>query len=160
MEFTFRMNLILPLRIAQAILALIVLGLAGYCVDALGHYPEAAFLVFTSVWSFLVLAYLLVTPMYYPEMHNRWVVVGSEGVTMIFWFAGFIAIADTTSASRFKCFGEGCRVLSCAKAAAAMGAFAWIAWSATLALIIHALIQYRKGGSAADPDAEAAARAT
>ena len=34
-----------------------------------------------------------------------------------------------------------------------MGAFAWIAWSVTLGLIIHALIQYRKGGSAVDPDA-------
>lgn len=34
-----------------------------------------------------------------------------------------------------------------------MGAFAWIAWSVTLGLIIHALVQYRKGGSAVDPDA-------
>lgn len=31
----------------RSLLALIVLGLAGYCVDALGYYPEAAFLVFT-----------------------------------------------------------------------------------------------------------------
>ncbi|KAF8544447.1 hypothetical protein BDD12DRAFT_700199, partial [Trichophaea hybrida] len=66
--------------------SLLVLGLAGYCVDAIGIYPEAGFLVFTSVWTFIVLAYLLVTPMYYPQMHNRWVVVGSESVTMIFWW--------------------------------------------------------------------------
>lgn len=153
------MNFILPLRIAQALFALFVLGLAGYCVDALEIYPEAGFLVFTSVWTFIVLAYLLVTPMYYPQLHNRWFVVGSEAVTMIFWFAGFIAIADSTKISRFKCFGAGCRVLDCAKAAAAFACFSWLAWSATLALIIHALIEYRKGGHAVDPDAEAAARA-
>jgi hypothetical protein len=57
------MNFILPLRIAQAyfpapahackiltihrLFALFVLGLAGYCVDALEIYPEAGFLVFT-----------------------------------------------------------------------------------------------------------------
>lgn len=101
----------------------------------------------------MVLLYMILTPMYFPDMHNRWVVVGLESVTMIFWFAGFVAIADSTKASRFVCFGDGCRALRCAKAAAVFGAFSWVAWAATMGLIIDALIKYRKGGHASDPDA-------
>lgn len=151
------MNLILPLRVAQFVFSLIVLGLAGYCVNYFGHYPEAAFLVFCSIWSWLMLAYLTLTPMYFPDFHNRWVVVGCESVTVVFWFAGFIAIAETTGPSRFKCFGSGCRVLDCAKAAAAFGAFSWVVWCATLGLIIDALIKYRKGEYPADSGAESSA---
>ena len=33
------------------------------------------------------------------------------------------------------------------------GAFSWIAWAATMGLIIDALIKYRKGEHAVDPDA-------
>jgi hypothetical protein len=116
-----------------------------------------------------MIAYLTLAPMYYPNLHNRWAVVGCETVTMIFWFvapfpqsgggakssrfAGFIAIADSTKASRFVCIGSGCNVLRCAKAAAAFGAFSWLAWCATLGLIVDALIKYRKGEHAADPGA-------
>jgi hypothetical protein len=44
-------------------------------------------------------------------------------------------------------------VLSCAKAAAVFGAFSWIAWAVTLGLIVHALIQYRKGEAGGTTDA-------
>jgi len=153
-ELTLTMNLILPLRIVQTILSIIVLGLVGYCVDVVGgNYSEASFLVFVCIWTWLVLLYMVLTPMYFPDFHNRWVVVGLESVTMIFWFAGFVAIADSTKASRFVCFGSGCRALECAKAAAVFGAFSWLAWLATMGLIIDALLKYRKGEHAVDPDA-------
>ncbi|KAI5787156.1 membrane-associating domain-containing protein [Geopyxis carbonaria] len=140
------MNLILPLRIIQTILSFIVLGLSAYCVDVTVRFDAAAFLVFTSVWTFLVLAYLLLTPMFYPDLHNRWAVVGLESITMIFWFAGFVAMAN--SIDHVICIGTGCRLTSSAKAAAVFGAFQWIAWATSLGLIIHALIQYRKGENA------------
>lgn len=44
-------------------------------------------------------------------------------------------------------------MLSCAKAAAVFGAFSWIAWAVTLGLIVHALIQYRKGEAGGTTDA-------
>lgn len=75
-------------------------------------------------------------------------------------FAGFIAIANTTGSARFICIGSGCSVLASAKAAAVIGAFSWVAWMVTLALIGDAIIKSRKMGEhAADPQAAAAAQA-
>jgi len=153
-------NLYLPLRIAQAILSVIVIGLAGYCVDATNqHYPEAGFLVFTCVWSWLVLAYLLLAPMYAPDLHNRWVVLSLEAVTMIFWFSGFVAQAVSTNNLRCASDNVACNFAGCAKAAAAFAFFEWICWAATLGLIIHAIVQVRKGDHSPDPAADAAAHA-
>ncbi|TGZ77737.1 hypothetical protein EX30DRAFT_343800 [Ascodesmis nigricans] len=161
-------NLILPLRAVQGVLNIIILGLAAYCVDITGKgpygwtYSEAAFLVFTTIWTLLVLAYLVLTPMFMPKYHNRWAVLGLEAVTMIFWFAGFIAMAASIGGihcnSRY--YGEeACRGINTAKAAAALGAFEWLAWAVTLGLIIQAIIASRRGDRAADPDAEQAAAA-
>jgi hypothetical protein len=88
--------------------------------------------------------------MFMPNLHNRWVVVGLEALTVIFWFAGFIAMAASTD--NLICLTDGCNIVGTAKAATAFGAFSWITWCVTLALIIHALIQYRKGDNVADPE--------
>jgi len=100
------------------------------------------------IWSIAVLAYLLLTPMCLPSLHNRWVIVGLEAVTVIFWFSGFIAIAASTN--NIICLTDGCSIIGTAKAAAAFAAFSWIAWCVTLGLIIHAVIQYRKEENVAD----------
>ena len=70
---------------------------------------------------------------------------------MIFWFAGFIAMA--AKIDHLWCIGTGCRLVAVAKAAAVFGAFSWLAWAVTFGLILHALVQHRKGGTAADPEA-------
>ncbi|PUU80919.1 marvel domain-containing protein [Tuber borchii] len=87
-------NPILLLRVIQGVLALIVLGVAAYVVDSFGGTSDAAnFLVFDAVWTFIALGYVVVTPMFFPNFHNRWAVLGVEAITMVFWFAGFIALA-------------------------------------------------------------------
>jgi hypothetical protein len=55
------------------------------------------------------------------------------------------------STDNLICLTDGCNIVGTAKAATAFGAFSWITWCVTLALIIHALIQYRKGDNVADP---------
>lgn len=83
---------------------------------------EFRFLIFCSVWSFLALIYLIVVPWRFSEtkLHHAFVILGVEMVTMIFWFAGFIAVAVFIHDR--GCFGTVC---SAAKAAAVFGAFEW-----------------------------------
>ncbi|KAJ9641827.1 hypothetical protein H2199_005040 [Coniosporium tulheliwenetii] len=68
-------NFTLPLRILQALFALIV------------------FLLFTSIWTLLALIYLIVAPARFPQYAHKFGILGVEAVTMLFWFAGFIAAA-------------------------------------------------------------------
>ncbi|PWW74851.1 hypothetical protein C7212DRAFT_326568 [Tuber magnatum] len=143
-------NPILLLRVTQGVLAFIVLGVAAYVVDFHNGAIDAPnFLVFDSVWTFIALGYVVATPMFFPDLHNRWAVLGVEAITMVFWFAGFIALA--VEINRWKCIAGFECPTSAARAAAVFGAFEWLAWATSLGLIVRALIQYGK----AEPDADA-----
>jgi len=50
-------------------------------------------MLFCSVWTLLVVAYLVITPSRYPRAAHKFAILGVEAVTMIFWFAAFIAVA-------------------------------------------------------------------
>lgn len=50
-------------------------------------------MVFCSVWSLVVLGYLIASSMYVTRIYNKLVALGLNAVTMIFWFAGSIALA-------------------------------------------------------------------
>lgn len=39
------------------------------------------------------MAYLVITPSRYPRAAHKFAILGVEAVTMIFWFAAFIAVA-------------------------------------------------------------------
>ena len=52
--------------------------------------------------------------------HHKFAILAVEAVTMIFWFAGFVALAVFLSGR--MCYG---RVCNTAKAAAVFGAFEW-----------------------------------
>lgn len=83
---------------------------------------QVNFLLFCAVWSVLVLLYLAIVPWRFANTaaHHKFAVLGMESLTMLFWFAGFIALAVFLSDR--VCFGHVC---SAAKAAAAFGAFEW-----------------------------------
>jgi hypothetical protein len=70
----------------------------------------------------ITLTHLIVVPMRFSETkaNHAAVITGVEGLTMVFWFAGFLALAVWLG--NRVCFGHVC---SAAKAAAAFGAFAW-----------------------------------
>ena len=82
---------------------------------------QVNFLVFTSVWTLLATAYLALTPIYMPRAAHKFVILAIEAVTMIFWFAGFIALAVFLSGLNL-CLGNVCRS---AEAATVFGAFEW-----------------------------------
>lgn len=92
---------ILPLRAIQALFSIIILGLTAYIVDAYrgplgtGWTPDSVdFMLFTSIWTLLAVAYLVLAPSRFPAAAHKYAIVGVEAVTMIFWFAAWVAVAS------------------------------------------------------------------
>jgi hypothetical protein len=165
-------NFMLPLRITQALFAIIALGLSAYgkFPAPLTHHPhththththtqkkipspqtpnpretdsslmfetvvswwnvaqtspspsQTNFLLFTSVWtSALAVPYLALSPRFLPTAAHKFGILAAEAVTMIFWFAAFLATAVFLSGLDF------CRGMVCgaARGAVVFGAFEW-----------------------------------
>lgn len=148
-------NFILPLRIVQLVLAIIVLGTAAYVVNTSPSSAEAGYMVFLPIWTFLVLGYLVAVPLFMPALHNEWAVLALEAVTMILWLAGWAALAAVVgNLICLDSYGESanCPALNAAKAAVAFGAFEWLAFCATLGLVIFGIIKSRKSSGHVDAE--------
>jgi len=121
MEF----DLIIIIIITLAVLSIIELGLTGYVADT---YPvgyvasEVSFMVFNSVWSLLVLAYLGLAPAFFPKLFHKLAALGLAVVTTIFWFAGSIAAAAGLGAPKGCSRGRWCASF---QAFIAFGFFIW-----------------------------------
>ncbi len=50
-------------------------------------------MLFTSVWTILAVAYLALSPSRFPRAAHKFAIGAVEFLTMIFWFAAFIAVA-------------------------------------------------------------------
>ncbi|KAK8169368.1 marvel domain-containing protein [Phyllosticta citrichinensis] len=128
-------NWLLPLRIAQAVFTIIVLGLVSFVSNWWTNHwfatspAEINFLIFTSVWTLLVLGYLLIAPWKFPAAAHKFAVLAVEALTMLFWFAGFIAVAVWLD--NRVCFGTVC---DSARAATAFAAFQWAIFVGTMTL--------------------------
>jgi hypothetical protein len=90
---------VLPLRAVQALFSIIVLGLTAYIVDAYTN-PWASwsphsvnFMLFTAVWTLLAVAYLVLAPTRFPRAAHKFAILGVEALTMLFWFAAWVAVA-------------------------------------------------------------------
>ena len=82
--------------------------------------PSAVnFLVFCSVWTLLALIYLIVTPWRFERAAHPFIILGVDALTMLFWFAGFVAAAAFLG-DRYSCYGRVCDSL---KAATVFAAF-------------------------------------
>ncbi|ORY16880.1 membrane-associating domain-domain-containing protein [Clohesyomyces aquaticus] len=154
MAFAF----ILPLRAVQAVLAIIVLGLTAYVVDAWngpynwGWSPSSVnFLLFCSIWTLLAVAYLIVTPSRFPQFAHKFAILAVEAVTMIFWFAGWVAVAalwgDIGCGSRRGVCGAG-------TAAIVFGAIEWLTFVATTVMAAMHVKNTRNGTTKHDPRME------
>ncbi|WYZ43763.1 hypothetical protein EsH8_VII_000199 [Colletotrichum jinshuiense] len=85
-------------HIVAAVFSVIELGLSAYVASATGNWwwrsPDIVnFIVFASVWSLLVLAYVGLTPLYATRLFHKLVSLALLVITTIFWFAGAIALA-------------------------------------------------------------------
>ncbi|KAI4840573.1 hypothetical protein E4T44_07913 [Aureobasidium sp. EXF-8845] len=132
------MNFILPIRIVQVILAILVLATSAYVASVYrnGSPSEINFLIFTSLWTLLALIYLTLTSWKLERFAHPWIITGVESLTMLFWFAGFIAAAVFLS-DLITCAGHAC---SAAKAATVFAAFEWALFAVTTALAVMAVL--------------------
>lgn len=80
------------------------------------------FLLFLGCWtSFVAVPYLGAAPIWFPRLAHHFVIPAVEVITMIFWFAGFIALGAELPHPSYCTFST-CRAL---QAATVFGAFEW-----------------------------------
>ncbi|PGH33804.1 hypothetical protein GX50_03373 [[Emmonsia] crescens] len=145
-------NIILGLRGAQGLLAIIILGLTGYVVNLnRGHSDEVNFLLFNSIWTLIIaVPYLVLSPLYIPKIAHKYALIAVEAVTLLFWFAGFIAVAAILPPSGLCKFSPGCKAM---QAATVFGAFEWLLFVATTVLVV--VLPLFRGGGDGTPKPEA-----
>ncbi|KAH7116188.1 membrane-associating domain-containing protein [Dendryphion nanum] len=149
MAFAF----ILPLRAVQAVFSLIVLGLTAYIVSAWYWSPHSVnFMLFCSVWTLLAVAYLVLAPTRFPRAAHKYAICAVESITMIFWFAAWVAVAALWGDLHlWRSWGPR----NAGIAAIIFGAFIWLTFLATT--IMSALHVYRtpRSTTSADPEMRA-----
>jgi hypothetical protein len=79
-------------------------------------------MIFNSVWSLLVLAYVGITPIYMTGIFHKLAALVLNVITTIFWFAGSIALAVAVGGP-WTCGAD--RVCGSYEAAIAFGFFLW-----------------------------------
>jgi hypothetical protein len=149
-------GLLLPLRIAQGIFGLVVLGLSGYVAhwydaDTLTTSPpQINFLIFVPLMSILSMAYLELAPRFAPRASHPYAHFAFEIINTLFYFTGFIALATFLGRLLF-CRGSVC---AAAHADAVFAAFGWLMWMGSTALL--AMEIFKGGLRAPKQDAKAA----
>jgi len=130
---TRELNWMLPVRVLQAIFAIIILGLTAYIINWELYYwggsaDTVDFNLFNAIWTLVIaLPYLSIIPIFSPRYSHIYGITAIEVITMIFWFAGFIALAAQLPSAR-ACNWTACR---CAQAATVFGAFEWVLFALT-----------------------------
>jgi uncharacterized membrane protein (DUF485 family) len=139
-------NWMLPVRIFQALLAILVLALTAFVANWYNTSTFTAspsqvnFLLFCGIWTFvLAVPYLVLAPRYFAQAAHKYGILAAEAVTMLFWFAGFIALAVFISNLLF-CRGNVCRA---AQAATVFGALEWILFTTTTILAAIHVVRTR-----------------
>lgn len=138
-------------HIAAAVLSVIELGLTAYVASGFRGWfigsrsPDVVnFMIFNSIWSLLVLAYVGVVPLYATRLFHKLVSLALLAITTIFWFAGAIALAVYTGVP--DCSGSSrCGSL---QAAVAFGFFIWIIF--TFLTVLDTIEAMRSRGHAVD----------
>ncbi|CAD6441359.1 33c71e08-b5a3-437a-865f-1501b296102b [Sclerotinia trifoliorum] len=153
-------GLLLPIRIAQAVFAIVVLGLSGYVshwynTDTLTASPsQINFLVFVSVFTLLSILYLEVAPRFMSKASHPYIHLAVELLNVLFYFAGFIALSVFIGGLLF-CRGSVC---GAARADAVFGAFSWLLWMGSSAIL--ALEMFKGGRSKSYPKPNMAMKET
>lgn len=143
--------ILLVLRALQFLFALIVLGLTGHLANYDYSPSQVNFMVFNAVWTMLVLIYLAIIPRFVQRFAHVHVMLALDALTMLFWFAGFIALAvlyhDIVGVANFEYFA-GCGALGdycgVTEAAVVFGALEWLLFLVTT--VISAMDSFRSRG--------------
>ncbi|KFX97105.1 hypothetical protein O988_05033 [Pseudogymnoascus sp. VKM F-3808] len=140
-------TILFPVRVVQALFAIIVLGLLADVTTNWYTASEVNFLIFTSVWTLLAVAYLVIAPLTFATAAHKYGILVAEALTMLFWFAGFIALADLLG--RVGCTSRAGKACSESIAATVFAAFEWLLFAGTT--ILAALHVWRTRGGSSEP---------
>lgn len=151
-------GLLLPLRIAQFVFSVVILGLSGYVAhwynsDTLTASPsQINFLVFLPLFSILSITYLELAPRFLPKLSHPIAHFTLELLNLLFYFCGFIALSVFLGKLLF-CRGTVC---GAARADAVFAAFNWVLWTGSSALLALEVFKGGVQGLKTDLKAEAA----
>ncbi|QKX60739.1 uncharacterized protein TRUGW13939_07885 [Talaromyces rugulosus] len=143
------LNWVLPVRIVQAVFAIIILGLTAYVINVeLSYWWDSSdtvnFDLFSAIWTLLIaLPYLSLVPIFFSSLSHVYAVLAVEAVTMIFWFAGFIALGALLPPPRV-CHSSPCRAL---QAATVFASFEWLLFAITTAFTVRLTLQSKNSSS-------------
>ncbi|KAK7977597.1 hypothetical protein PG996_003651 [Apiospora saccharicola] len=135
--------IVLGLRAAQLVFAIIIMGLSSYVanwynVDTLTTSPsQINWLLFVSIYTILSVAYLELAPRFMPRFAHPYATIALESTNVIFYFAGFIALAVFISKLLF-CRGTVC---GAARADVVFGAFEFALWIGTSAFLAKDVVK-------------------
>ncbi|RMJ23294.1 hypothetical protein PHISP_05844 [Aspergillus sp. HF37] len=132
---------IYALRAVQLVFAIVVLGLTAHVVSWDPWRSTVDFMLFNGIWStFLATPFLTLAPVYFSAIGHRFLVLAVEVLTMIFWFAGFIALAASLPPTR------ACHWIVCSElqAATVFGAFEWALFTCTTILALLGVLPSRR----------------
>eukprot|EP00914_Ancora_sagittata_P030889 GHVO01062332.1.p1 GENE.GHVO01062332.1~~GHVO01062332.1.p1 ORF type:complete len:177 (+),score=6.21 GHVO01062332.1:54-533(+) len=150
--------IVLGLRGVQVVFSIIVLGLTAYLVDVYnGPYtnwsPHSVnFMLFTSIWTLLAVAYLVLSPTRFPRAAHKYAIGAVEFLTMLFWFAAFIAVAVRWNNSGWGWGLIDTTFYQAGVAAIVFSAFLWLTFVATTALAALHIRRTPKNDTAPPPD--------
>jgi len=155
-------GLLLPLRIAQGVFAIVVLGLSAYVAhwydaDTLTASPsQINFLIFAPLFTFISVLYLEITPRFLTKASHPYIHFAFELLNVQFYFAGFIALAVFLGKLLF-CRGSVCYA---ARADAVFAAFSWLLWMGSTTILAMEIFKNGFRGVATDRQATSAMKET
>ncbi|KAG0635748.1 hypothetical protein HOY80DRAFT_980515 [Tuber brumale] len=88
------------IRIAQVSLSLLIIALAAFALSAIPYgntFGTFGFNIFTCLFTIIVGAYLLITPLRAPKLYNCWAALVLEIFGVIFWLSAFATLASWAS---------------------------------------------------------------
>ncbi|KAK4222413.1 membrane-associating domain-containing protein [Podospora fimiseda] len=126
-------TILLILRIFQSLFAVLVLALSSFVAHwyntttVVSSPSQINFLIFIAIFSILSVTSLVILPRVFSNraVANPYILLGIEIKNVLFWFAGWVALAVFLSRLLF-CRGSVCHA---AQADVAFAAMAWICWA-------------------------------
>ncbi|ELR02453.1 hypothetical protein VC83_07163 [Pseudogymnoascus destructans] len=155
----------------QLFFAIVTLGLSAYGLSVAGSYSSFGLNIFTSIATFAYIGYVVAFTFFVPTLYNIYISLGFQAFLAIFWLATFGTLAALAAvfgtAESYNYTGGGyyyryssgglsdssTSVSDTTKASAALTAFIWVSFVATLVYTTLAAIRQNRDTSAAAPAA-------
>ena len=90
------------LRVAQFALAVIILIFVAVPTHYWGGYDAFGVSLFTSIATFIIVPYYVVTASISTKFYNRWAVLGLDILGVVFWLVSFSLLADWAANSHYS----------------------------------------------------------